>query len=69
MLGIIIGVSAVVLIMSLGAGAKSLILGQLSGFGGDLIAILPGQSDEKGPPASVYGVKVTSLKLSDIESF
>lgn len=69
MLGIIIGVSAVVLIMSLGAGAKSLILGQLSGFGGDLIGILPGQSDEKGPPASVYGVKVTSLKLSDIESF
>lgn len=69
MLGIIIGVSAVVLIMSLGAGAKSLILGQLSGFGSDLIGILPGQSDEKGPPASVFGVKVTTLKLADIEAF
>lgn len=69
MLGIIIGVSAVVLIMSLGAGAKSLILGQLSGFGSDLVGILPGQSDEKGPPASVFGVKVTSLKLADVEAF
>lgn len=69
MLGIIIGVGAVVLIMSLGAGAKSLILGQLSGFGSDLIGVLPGQSDAKGPPASVYGVKVTSLKVSDADSF
>jgi len=68
MLGIIIGVGAVILIMSLGAGAQSLILGQLDGFGGDLIGILPGQSDEKGPPASVFGVKVTTLKLSDAEA-
>ena len=69
MLGIVIGVSAVVLIVSLGEGAKSLILGQLSGVGSDLIGVLPGQSDEKGPPASVYGVKVTTLKLSDVEAF
>ncbi len=69
MLGIIIGVGAVVLIMSLGAGAQSLILGQLEGFGSDLIGVLPGQSDAKGPPASVFGVKVTSLKLSDAEAF
>ena len=69
MLGIIIGVGAVVLIMSLGAGAQSLILSQLDGFGGDLIGVLPGQSDAKGPPSSVFGVKVTSLKLSDAEAF
>lgn len=68
MLGIIIGVGAVVLIMSLGAGAQSLILGQLEGFGSDLIGVLPGQSDENGPPASVFGVKVTSLKLDDAEA-
>lgn len=68
MLGIIIGVGAVILIMSLGAGAQSLILGQLDGFGSDLIGILPGQSDEKGPPASVFGVKVTTLKLTDAEA-
>lgn len=68
MLGIIIGVGAVVLIMSLGAGAQSLILGQLEGFGSDLIGVLPGQSDENGPPASVFGVKVTTLQLSDAEA-
>ena len=68
MLGIVIGVGAVVLIMSLGAGAQSLILGQLDSFGSDLIGILPGASDEKGPPASVLGVKVTSLKMSDVEA-
>lgn len=69
MLGIIIGVAAVVLIMSLGAGAQSLILGQLEGFGGDLIGVLPGQSDSNGPPASVFGVKVTSLNSGDAEAF
>ncbi len=68
MLGIIIGVGAVVLIMSLGAGAQSLILGELDSFGSDLIIILPGASDEKGPPASVFGVKVTSLKKSDMDA-
>ncbi|MDD2680959.1 MAG: ABC transporter permease [Patescibacteria group bacterium] len=69
MLGIIIGVGAVVLIISLGAGAQSLILGQLEGFGGDLIGVLPGQSDANGPPASVFGVKVTTLKSGDAEAF
>ncbi len=68
MLGIIIGVGAVVLIMSLGAGAQSFILSQVDSFGSDLIGILPGQSDEKGPPASVFGVKVTTLKESDAEA-
>lgn len=68
MLGIIIGVAAVILIMSLGAGAQSLILSQLDGFGGDLIGILPGKSDEKGPPASVFGLKITTLTTSDAEA-
>lgn len=69
MLGIIIGVGAVVLIMSLGAGAQSLILSQLEGFGSDLIGVLPGQSEEKGPPAAAYGIKITSLKEEDALAF
>lgn len=69
MLGIVIGVGAVVLIMSLGAGAQSLILGQLDSFGSDLIGILSGASDEKGPPASVFGVVSTSLKHEDVLAF
>ncbi len=66
MLGIVIGVGAVVLIMSLGAGAQSLILGQLDSFGTDLVGVLPGASDEKGPPATAFGVVPTSLKHEDI---
>ncbi len=66
MLGIIIGVGAVVLIMSLGAGAQSLIVGQLDSLGSDLVGIIPGSSVETGPPAIAYGIVVTSLKQEDI---
>ncbi|HNW55741.1 MAG TPA: ABC transporter permease [bacterium] len=65
MLGIIIGVGAVIVIMSVGAGAQSLILNQLDSFGSDLIGILPGQSDENGPPSQAFGITVTTLKYRD----
>lgn len=68
MLGIIIGVMAVIIVMSVGAGAQSLILNQVKGMGSNLVGILPGQADEKGPPASVMGVVITSLKADDIEA-
>lgn len=68
MLGIIIGVMAVIIVMSVGAGAQSLILNQIKGMGSNLIGILPGKADEKGPPASVMGVVITSLKADDIQA-
>jgi len=68
MLGIIIGVGAVIIIMSVGAGAQSLILNQLEGLGSDLIAVLPGQSDENGPPSQAFGITVTTLKYSDAQA-
>ena len=67
MLGIIIGVMAVIVVMSVGAGAQSLIFNQVKSLGSDLIGVLPGGSDEKGPPASVMGIVVTTLKSEDIE--
>ncbi|MFA7653524.1 MAG: ABC transporter permease [Candidatus Magasanikbacteria bacterium] len=66
MLGIIIGVMAVIIVMSVGAGAQSLIINQVKSMGSNLIGILPGASDEKGPPASVMGIVITTLKESDI---
>ena len=66
--GIVIGVAAVIIIMSVGAGAQSLIFNQISSQGSNLIGILPGYSDENGPPASAMGVVVTSLKESDAEA-
>ncbi len=65
MLGIIIGVMAVVVIMSVGAGAQSLILNQVKSLGSNLVGILPGKSDDKGPPASVFGIVVTTLRDED----
>lgn len=68
MLGIIIGVMAVIIVMSVGAGAQSLILNQVKSMGSNLIGVLPGKSDEKGPPASVMGVVITTLKADDLEA-
>jgi len=64
-LGVIIGIASVIIIMSAGAGAQSLIVNQLNSVGTNLIGILPGSSDEKGPPASVFGIILTTLKYED----
>jgi putative ABC transport system permease protein len=68
MLGIIIGVSGVIIIVSLGAGAQSLVLGQITKLGSNIIGILPGNSDESGPPAAVFGIQVTTLNLRDVQA-
>jgi putative ABC transport system permease protein len=68
MLGIIIGVAAVVIVMAVGAGAQSLILSQIDRLGSNLITIEPGKSDDQGPPTSVLGIVITTLSLRDLES-
>lgn len=65
MLGIVIGVAGVIIIISLGAGAQSLVLGQVNKLGSNLLSIQPGKSDPKGPPAQVFGVVITSLVDAD----
>jgi len=68
MLGIVIGVASVIVIMSLGAGAQSLILGQVQNIGSNVVSITPGKSEDDGPPTSVLGIVVTSLTLNDLKS-
>lgn len=65
MLGIIIGVSAVIIIMAVGAGAQNLILAQVKTLGTNLIGVLPGASEEGGPPSSVMGIVITTLTYED----
>ena len=65
MLGLIIGIAAVVMVTSIGAGAQSLITNQIKKRGTDTIAILPGASDAEGPPASAFGVVITTLTDDD----
>jgi putative ABC transport system permease protein len=64
-LGIVIGVAGVIIIIALGAGAQSLVLGQVTKLGSNLLSVQPGKSNEKGPPAQVFGVVVTSLTTDD----
>ncbi len=67
-LGIIIGVAGVIIIISLGAGAQSLVLGQITKLGSNMVGVLPGKSNEKGPPTAVFGVQIKTLKLSDVDA-
>ena len=67
-LGIIIGVASVIIIMAIGRSAQSLILDQVTGIGSNLIGVLPGASDEKGPPAAAMGISITTLKYADLQA-
>lgn len=62
MLGIIIGVGAVVLMTSLGKGAESLILGSVSDLGSDLVYVIPG-SPEQGITGSI--ISIDRIKYRD----
>ncbi len=65
-LGIVIGVAAVTVVMSAGASAQKLVLNQIRGIGSNIVAILPGASDENGPPAQAFGVINTAFTNDDL---
>ncbi|KLU63719.1 macrolide export ATP-binding/permease protein MacB [Desulfosporosinus acididurans] len=48
MLGIIIGVGAVIIMVSIGQGAKASVAGQIQGLGSNLLIVTPGQSNTAG---------------------
>lgn len=64
-LGIIIGVAAVIIIMAVGASAQQLIINQVQGIGSNLVGVLPGGRSEDGPPAQAFGIKITTFKYRD----
>lgn len=69
-LGMVIGVGAVVLLVSLGEGAKRYVLKEFEGLGTNLIVVQPGKSDKKthmGPPVGAAQRKMTVLDVSAIE--
>lgn len=65
-LGITIGVAGVIVIISLGAGAQSLILGQVTKLGSNLLYIQPGNTADSGAP--ITGLVITSLVENDAVS-
>ena len=63
-LGIVIGITAIMLVVSLGAGAQNLILGEVQGLGTNTIAIIPGR--EPTGPTDVSALYSDSLKDKDL---
>jgi putative ABC transport system permease protein len=62
--GIVIGITAIMLVVSLGAGAQALILGQVQGLGTNTIAVIPGR--EPSGPSDVTSLYSDSLKPRDV---
>lgn len=63
-LGIVIGITSIILIMSLGQGAKGLILGEIQGLGAKNIIVLPGK--EPGGPSDLASLFADSLKEREL---
>lgn len=63
-LGIVIGITAIMLVISLGAGAQNLILGEVAGLGSNTIAVLPGKAVTS--PSDAAALFSNSLTQKDL---
>jgi putative ABC transport system permease protein len=62
MLGVVIGVSAVVVLVAIGSGAKQLIEQQVEGLGSNLLLIVPGRVEFGSAPT------LSRMQLSDVDA-
>jgi putative ABC transport system permease protein len=62
MLGVVIGVAAVVVLVAIGTGAKREVERQVEGLGSNLLIVVPGRVDFGSAPA------VSRLSLSDVDA-
>jgi putative ABC transport system permease protein len=67
-LGVAIGVTAVILLTSLGEGTRDYIVGQFTQFGTSIIAVNPGKVKTLGVPGALGGT-THKLTIDDAESF
>ncbi|HYC83166.1 MAG TPA: ABC transporter permease [Candidatus Paceibacterota bacterium] len=65
-LGIVIGITSIIIVMSIGRGAENLILGQIEGLGATTISIDPGKKPEG--PSSFAELYTDSLRPKDVEA-
>jgi len=69
MLGVIIGVAAVILLVSIGTGVQSQITGQIAGLGSNLLYVFPGKLEGGGGPGgSGVGKKLTTGDVKYLQS-
>jgi putative ABC transport system permease protein len=65
MLGVIIGVASVVALLALGNGAQASITGQIEGFGTNLIFVVPGSLNNRGPGDTAAAQNLT---MDDVQA-
>ncbi len=65
LLAMAIGVGSVVLLTTLGDGAKNYVVGQFSSLGTNLLIVLPGRSETVGGAPPLLGVTPRDLTLND----
>lgn len=68
MLGMIIGVGAVVLLVSIGNGAKNYITSEFEGMGTNFISIQPGKTDSRGGFGPPMGSTKRKITLADVDA-
>ena len=66
-LGIVIGIASVILLTSLGEGARRYILAEFTQFGTNLLQITPGRVETTGIPGAI-GATIRKLTLEDAEA-
>jgi putative ABC transport system permease protein len=66
-LGIVIGIAAIILIVSIGKGAEQLILTQVEGMGADMLVLRPGK-EPTGPSDMADMLFSDSLTQQDVEA-
>jgi len=70
--GIVIGVAAVIVVLSLGAGVKGFVISQIESFGSDIVEIeiktpKTAQTSAQNIGGTVGGAQVATLKIEDME--
>jgi putative ABC transport system permease protein len=65
-LGIVIGIAAVILMLSIGQGAQGYVLNQVAGLGSDQIYVESGNGNAEGGPPSPYVAQ--SLTIDDLHA-
>ncbi len=68
MLGIIIGVGAVITLLSVGRGVERYVTGQFQSIGSNLLFVVPGQLTASGGPPRTRGNAGSSLTMRDVQA-
>jgi putative ABC transport system permease protein len=71
MLGIIIGISAVIILVSVGQGVQTMVADQMQDIGSNLVFVLPGDLEENSASMKnnfIRSANTSSLTLSDVEA-